>query len=926
MVASVNNSDLTGLPPVFASEDDREQLYQFRSIERTGYLSVTELVRDFLFDAASEAALEVVNVAITETHLSDSATKTSNPENFIQYGNVQHDAAGSMNPFFLAQRIRTLVNPGAGYAVGDLITHFVPGAKANVKIKVDSIDTTSGVNAIKTFSVIHSGDYNTTINPLATNKKLEFRKRANPKAALVSNEDYSYIQDTAGNKFYFQSSHTGNGNVTGVPGPTVVAAYNGIIMTQGAGAFTNQWELAFGDNVTNPKGRGGPSDPQSLTVYTGPFPITVQPATASTRWPVDGLWANIKISNNDQIVPGSELMLVPGQADALSSIPAGTLITKVDEIEVVDGTTTKSGGVNITNYYETTNKYVYIVTNQDVTVSKGDAFVIKGNGATFSDLTTTDNTADVFTVITEATDRIDPLGDNNVPVQANVMAISGTNVRLNQITHSRSWAPTVYEGALIEHATTPLLYPTNGATVANVANITYSTTVGGTVANITTDVPLSPTLVNQTIKFSLTTRQPWRIAFTANGKQTLNISAGTKIQMTDDANRQIARIADYTGSITDITGLMGDVPSTPILSSVVGEFVNAVSFSIGGPLGGTTVTISGKQYPATGPNIMKVTAMAAIDKIYPGYCLDETSVPAAATFKAVSVENINIISQLLPLDTGEKLNNIGRYYVTKDFEVAAPYTATATKWAKVLDRKVNPADITQGFVNRSVRVNQYPEAFPMSYFATFAKHGMFFGVWEGSWSVMQKSRSRQLSEKDAWFNWFIIQRPVHRKTGFVRTGGQSPVFCINSVGYKYWKFIVRERDVWHPTQGDAETTAYYFDDITGNVSLKRTAYRVPADAHTNDSHAVLNTTHQIALTEDSKYLVSFLYNLTTPRFRYSDELDLVGQTAADVSMASSDVKLLAYGESKQRIYKSLGANLPYNAGLRISVLKDIYTA
>jgi hypothetical protein len=53
---------------------------------------------------------------------------------------------------------------------------------------------------------------------------------------------------------------------------------------------------------------------------------------------------------------------------------------------------------------------------------------------------------------------------------------------------------------------------------------------------------------------------------------------------------------------------------------------------------------------------------------------------------------------------------------------------------------------------------------------------------------------------------------------------------------------------------------------------------------------------------------------------------MIGQTAADVSMASSDVKITAYGEAKQRVYKSLGANLPYNAGLRISVLKDIYTA
>jgi hypothetical protein len=925
MVASVNNSNLTGLPPVFASEDDREQLYQFRSIERTGYLSVTDLVRDFLFDAASEAALSIVNVAITETHLSNQTAKNTNPENFIQYGNIQHDASGSLNPFFLSQRLRTLTNAGAGYAVGDELVHYVPGAKANVIIRVDSIDTSSGVNSIKTFSILHSGDYDTAINPLASDKKLVFRTRLNPKAALVAQKDYSYTQDTASNKFFFQSKHTGNGYVGGLPGPTVVPSFNGIIMVQGAGAFTNHWENSFGSGATV-KGRGGPADPESITVYTITAALTATITPPSTRWPVDGIWANIKVANNDQIVPGCEIMLVPGQANSLSSIPPGTLVTQVDEIEVVDGTTTASGGVGVTNYYETTNKYIYITTSNSITINKGDAFVVKGNGAAFSDLTTDNNTADVFTVITEATDRIDPLADNNVPVTANVLAISGGNVRLGSISHSRGWAPTVYEGASIEHSTNPSSFPTNGATVANVANITYSTTVGATVANITTDVPLSVSLVGQTIKFTLATRQPWRLAFMANGKQTLNVSAGTSIQMTDDANKPIARIADYTGSITDITGLLGDVPSTPTLSSVAGQFVTGVGFTIGGTVAGTTVAIGGVNYPKTGTNVMEITAMGATDNVYPGYCLDLSSVPSAATFKSVAVENIVIISQILPLTGTERINGPGRYYVTKDFVNATTYAATNTKWAKVLDRTVNPADITQGFVNRSVRVNQYPEAFPMSYFASFAKQGMFFGVWEGSWAVMQKSRSRQVSEKDAWFNWFIIQRPVHRKTGAVRTGGQSPVFCINSVGYKYWKFIVRERDVWHPTQGDAETTAIYFDDITNTVSTKRTAYRVPADAHTNDSHAVLNTTHQIALTEDSKYLVSFLYNLTTPRFRYSDELDLVGQTAADVSMASSDVKLTAYGESKQRVYKSLGANLPYNAGLRISVLKDIYTA
>jgi hypothetical protein len=53
---------------------------------------------------------------------------------------------------------------------------------------------------------------------------------------------------------------------------------------------------------------------------------------------------------------------------------------------------------------------------------------------------------------------------------------------------------------------------------------------------------------------------------------------------------------------------------------------------------------------------------------------------------------------------------------------------------------------------------------------------------------------------------------------------------------------------------------------------------------------------------------------------------MVGQTAGDVSMASSDIKITAYSEATQRVYKALSANLPYNAGLRVCVIKDIYTA
>ena len=241
---------------------------------------------------------------------------------------------------------------------------------------------------------------------------------------------------------------------------------------------------------------------------------------------------------------------------------------------------------------------------------------------------------------------------------------------------------------------------------------------------------------------------------------------------------------------------------------------------------------------------------------------------------------------------------------------------------KITDVKINTGNVDQGFVNRSVRVGSYPEAYPMNYAVTFTNRGVFFGIWEGSWSAIHKSTSKFAGNNDSFFNWFLIQRPVDRLTGRVLTTGRAPVFCINSVGYKYWKFIVRERDVMHPTQGDPEQSHYKLD-ANSKPYLSSTAFRVPADQHTDDSFAILNTTNQIALSEDSKYLISFLHNLTTPRFRYSEELDMLGQTSADVCMAGNDVLITAYQESGQRAYKALPANKPYNTGLRICVLRDV---
>jgi hypothetical protein len=232
------------------------------------------------------------------------------------------------------------------------------------------------------------------------------------------------------------------------------------------------------------------------------------------------------------------------------------------------------------------------------------------------------------------------------------------------------------------------------------------------------------------------------------------------------------------------------------------------------------------------------------------------------------------------------------------------------------------ADPTQGFLNRAVRVSTDPAAYPMNYALTMTDRGIFWGVWEGTWSTMQKTKSVGL-QGDSFFNWLLIQRPVNRNTGKVLTKGRAPVFCINSVGYRYWKFIVREEDVLHPTIGDPNNKRQRWDFANSAIVDDSVPYRVPADANTQDSFAILNTSNQVALTEDSKYLVSFLHNLSTPRFRYSEELDMIGQTSADVCMSGTDISITAYNEAGSRSYRALPANNPYNTGLRIAVLRDI---
>lgn len=332
------------------------------------------------------------------------------------------------------------------------------------------------------------------------------------------------------------------------------------------------------------------------------------------------------------------------------------------------------------------------------------------------------------------------------------------------------------------------------------------------------------------------------------------------------------------------------------------------------------------------------------------------------------------------------------------------------------------SDLNQGFYNRKLRVANQASTFPLSYMLSITDRGFFLGVYEGSWSVIRAATSPNSN----YFNWVLVQRPVDRGTGKTLTAGKAPVFHINSVNYKYYKAVVRESDILHPTSGPSPlpgtgnltvgltawsgnsktltaadftaiaanppapgvltsvTTAsklsWYANIVTdtrdgsigywgntyplgtslydgtgafigtvvsvpnpnlfgANVALLQAlptktitngdyftsppniaAMRILADVHSPDSHAIFNSTEQVALTEDKTYLLSFPHNLTTPRFRYTEELDMIGTTSADVVMSGQDIQFKTYGESGPRTYRALPANGALNTGLRMAVI------
>ena len=205
------------------------------------------------------------------------------------------------------------------------------------------------------------------------------------------------------------------------------------------------------------------------------------------------------------------------------------------------------------------------------------------------------------------------------------------------------------------------------------------------------------------------------------------------------------------------------------------------------------------------------------------------------------------------------------------------------------------------------------KTYPLGYICSINSQGIMLYIYEEG-SEDQKSR----------FSWLLVQHGVDHKTGTPNITGKAPVWCVYSCGITepfimttlqspvvinypnstnqpifsnfaspIRKFVVREADITTPTRS------------------------VPACYNTADSSAIMNELKQVSIDENKNYTLTFPNKLNTPRYAYTDELDLLAYISADVISEGTEVSITVYNEETPRKYLALNANSEYNTGMRI---------
>ena len=290
--------------------------------------------------------------------------------------------------------------------------------------------------------------------------------------------------------------------------------------------------------------------------------------------------------------------------------------------------------------------------------------------------------------------------------------------------------------------------------------------------------------------------------------------------------------------------------------------------------------------------------------------------------------HVHVGTDLQLTDTGEvaKLTNRSlTNLVTRE-----PVGNLAETWTGSNGAAPLATDFNQYWLNRTSTATGFEGAYPMSYLLTLTNRGVFLAVWEGSQEEVPQALAGPFAADNpnpdpygygnSPLRWFLIQRPVDRLTGHVRGGGalresndpadeksRCPVIAVAGYGNppKYRKMVVRETDVPVP-------------------SRKRLA-----DVQTEDQPAMLSPYQQQSLTENGEFIVTFLNSINTSRFRYADELDMLGTVSARVVGPGTSITVRVYDETDDqgnpiyRQYTSLYATERYGSGMRVMVLTRV---
>lgn len=178
--------------------------------------------------------------------------------------------------------------------------------------------------------------------------------------------------------------------------------------------------------------------------------------------------------------------------------------------------------------------------------------------------------------------------------------------------------------------------------------------------------------------------------------------------------------------------------------------------------------------------------------------------------------------------------------------------------------------------------------YPLSYYLVISDRGFYLNVWQGA--------KTNMSGTD--YSWVLVQRPVERDTGVTIVGGKAPVFCVNSVGGKIQRFVVRESDT---------------EDASVGVS---------ATEDTKDTTAIINDKRQVGVSENNQYIVNYPSRLNTARYAYTYELDMIGYASATVVSSTTEIPQTLYGETEPRKYIGMHSNIDASNGMRIVALKS----